>query len=175
MTLESISQVEKSQEFKEWKENNKDAYLTHAFTLIDELNSGVWQIGFYDKKKDTITTFIMHQGKIEGIPETEKVFKEEQKIVLALDSSKAKLSFEKVQEIAEDIQKKEYKSSQPYKKIFILQNLDQWGQVWNVTFITTDFKTLNIKINSENGKVLSHNLISIISSIEPGERQQNQS
>jgi hypothetical protein len=78
-----------------------------------------------------------------------------------------------VQEIADELQKKEYKSSQPFKKIFILQNLDQWGQVWNVTFITTDFKTLNIKINAENGKVLSHKLISIISSVEPGERQQN--
>lgn len=174
MTLDSISQVQNSQQFKDWREHNKDAYLTHAFTLVDELNLDVWQIGFYDAKKDVITTFIVHKGQIEAMPETEKVFKEEDRTIKPLEPSKAKITFNKVREISDDLQKKEYKSSQPFKKIFILQNLEQWGQVWNVTFITTDFKTLNMKINAEDGKVLSHKLISIIQSVEPGERK-NQS
>ena len=44
----------------------------------------------------------------------------------------------------------------------ILQNLGEFGNIWNITYVTHSFKTLNIKINAENGKILHHSLDSLM-------------
>ena len=48
------------------------------------------------------------------------------------------------------------------KEVVILQNLDV-GQVWNITYITKSFQTLNIKIDAETGDVLEDKLHQIFS------------
>ena len=60
--------------------------------------------------------------------------------------------------IADDLQKKEYSVHAPAKKIVIIQSLDI-GQVWNITFLTKTFKTLNVKIDSQDGSISAHGLI----------------
>ena len=48
------------------------------------------------------------------------------------------------------------------KTIVILQNLSEFGNIWNITYVTHSFKTLNMKINAENGKILHHDIVSLM-------------
>ena len=54
-----------------------------------------------------------------------------------------------------------YKGSSMFKAFMILQNIDA-GQVWNITFVTQQFKTINIKIDANTGSCVSHKMISLI-------------
>ncbi len=170
MKLESIGHLMQSSEYKTWKEHNKHAYLVHAVVIEDEANKDTWNIGFFDEKADKITTFIVRNSHVEGMPETESAFKEEGKKISELEIDKVNVDFDKAQKIADEIQNKNYARSKPFKKVFILQNLDKFGNIWNITFITIDFKTINIKINAEDGEVVEHKIVNIIQSMQKGER-----
>lgn len=151
--------LESSKEFKGFKTKNKEAFLTHVFYMLDEANENCVQIGYYNPKKDKITTFIIDGKSITKTPEAE-VFKEEKTVIKDLDLKTVKLWVDDAVEIAEKLQKDKYPSDAPIKKIAILQHLPL-GQVWNITFVTATFKTLNIKVDSESGKVVAEKLISI--------------
>ncbi len=157
--FDKIKTLESSKEFKGFKSKNKDAFLTHVFYMLDEANRNCVQIGYYNPKKDKITTFIMEGDCITKTPEAE-VFKEQETVIKPLDMSKAKIEMSEAVEIAEKLQRDKYPADQPIKKIAILQHLPI-GQVWNITFVTATFKTLNIKIDSQSKKVVSDRLISI--------------
>jgi len=162
MISQIIKKIEASAVFKEWKDLNKDYYLVHAFLMIDPSIKEEWQIGYYSRKKDKIVTFVVNK-EITKNPE-EKVFKKSG-MVKKLDMSKVKIPYEKALKTAEKFQKEHYKAHDTEKKIIILQNLEE--QIWNLTFISKAFSTLNIKINAENGKVLSHNLTNLFSVDKP--------
>lgn len=154
----ALNKLEKSSEFKKWKEENKDDYFSYAFSeLRDE--EGEWQIGYYNKKDDRITTFIVNK-KIEIVPQQE-IFKKPGTKVNKIDLNKVKLSFAEIIDKATQLQKEEYPKEVADKTITILQNLEEFRNIWNITFITKAFNTLNIKINAENGKILEHKLSSI--------------
>ncbi len=57
--FQSVKTLESSKEFKAYKKENPEAFLTHIFYMPDELNKNVFQIGYYDAKKDRITTFFV--------------------------------------------------------------------------------------------------------------------
>ena len=78
-----------------------------------------------------------------------------------IDLNKVKLSFAEIIDLASEFQKEKYPKEESNKIIAILQNLEKFGNVWNLTFITESFKTLNIKVNTENGKIVEHKLSSI--------------
>jgi len=158
--FEAIKTLENSKEFKEFRKQNKTAFLTHVFYMLDEANKNAVQIGYYNKAKDKITTFIVEGNSIIKNPEAE-VFKEQETIMKPLDLSKVKIDVDEAVEIADNLQKAKYKEEIPIKKIAILQHLPV-GQVWNITFVAQTFKTLNIKIDSETRKVVSEKLLSIV-------------
>jgi len=155
---EALKRLEESKEFKEWKEKNKEDYFSYAFCEINE-QGGVWQMGYYNKKEDKITTFIVDE-EIKVMPQQE-VFKKPDMKVNKVELGKVKLSFAEIIDKASEFQKKEYPKEETNKTIAILQNLEKLGTVWNITFITRSFNTLNVKVSSENGKVLEHKLSSI--------------
>ncbi len=41
--------------------------------------------------------------------------------------------------------------------------MPEFGDIWNITYVTEAFNTLNMKIDAENGRVLEHNLASVFS------------
>jgi len=159
--LEEIKRLESSQEFREHIKKNPDIFLAHVFYMFDEANKGVIQAGYYSKKKDTISTFIIEKEKICFNCE-DRVFREQKTAIKPLDLSRVKIDVSEALEIADKMQKEKYPVHVPLKKIAILQHLPA-GQVWNITFLTQSFKTLNIKIDSETKKIISENLVSIIS------------
>jgi len=152
----ALSKLEESFEFKEWREKNKDDYFSYAFY---ELNIDEWQIGYYNKKEDNITTFIINKG-VKIMPH-EEVFKKPDTKVNEIDLNKVKLTFAKIIDKASKFQKKKYSKEEASKIIVILQNLEGFGNVWNITFVTKAFNTLNMKLSVENGKVLEHKLSSV--------------
>jgi hypothetical protein len=164
---DKLSQLQKNKIFTEWKKENKDSYLAHVFRMLDEANEKLWQFGYYNKD-DSITTFILDENEISEIPEQE-IFKKSKKKLGKLDMGKVKVSFEDALKKAEDVQNKKYKQHPIMKKIIILQTIDD-GQVFNMTFVTQTFGTINIHIDSETGKVKSDKFTSLmdIARVEKG-------
>ncbi len=96
----------------------------------------------------------------------EEVFKKPDMEVKPIDMEKAKLKFNEIIAKAEKFKKEEYPKEAISKTIAILQNLQDFGTVWNITFVTDSFKTLNMKINPENGEIMHCNLDSLMSFVK---------
>jgi hypothetical protein len=156
-----IEKLEENSEFKKWKEEHKDTYLAHAFMMMDPANENIWQIGYYNPKTDKVTTFVIEGDDIKISPET-NIFKKPNAKVEPLDISKVKIGTIQAIETGEGVMEKDYPKALPIKMFFIIQTIPEQGSVFNMTFITQDFKTVNIRISSETGKVLSHKVESIL-------------
>ena len=140
------------------KEFNKDGYLCGFFLMadVDKLKETDWEIDFYDEKKDTITSYSI--GKEITINEDSKVFKEENKKIEELKLEKLNSDLNDALRKCEIILKQhEEKATQ---LIIILQN--DKGIKWNISYVTQKFNLINIKIDAENGDVISQNIISML-------------
>jgi hypothetical protein len=154
--FDEIEKLEASDVFKEWKKENRDAYLTHAFIMIDPNIKQEWQIGYYTESNDKITTFDISEKIIKNPPA--EAFKKEGAIS-KLDIEKVKVPFEKAAETADIIQKQKYSRCAATNKIIILQTITK--QVWNITYVSVTMETLNIKIDAETGEVISDSMKSL--------------
>jgi hypothetical protein len=154
-----IKLLESNSEYRDWKKIHKTYYLVHLFKMADEANKDIWQIGYYGKEEDKITTFLVEKDIVKVIPEGE-IFREEEHSLKKLDLLNVKIDYSEALKIAHELHAKNYKQEQIFKAIMILQHLEE--QIWNVTFVTSSFKTLNIKINAETGQIISHDIQSLI-------------
>ena len=91
----------------------------------------------------------------------QEIFKKPDMDVREIDLDKVKLTFAEIIDKASGFQKEKYPKEETDKIIAILQNLEEFGNVWNITVITNSFKTLNMKVSAEDGRVLEHKLSSI--------------
>tara|TARA_Y100000034_G_scaffold44576_1_gene54739 strand:- start:29827 stop:30327 length:501 start_codon:yes stop_codon:yes gene_type:complete len=157
----ALQTLEKNKTFKDWKKAHKHCKLSYGFLAIDPQLPSDWQLGYYDNKKDTITTFAMQQGKFVDSRE-DKVLKKKGAKVLPIDIKKVKLNVEQVLELVDKFQKKEYPNESSMKTIIIIQKLVKLGNVWNITIVTRSFKTINMKIDAEKGKVKQHSIASLL-------------
>ena len=158
----ALKKVQESPDFKKWHQKNKSTYLSYAFKIPQEMGLNDWQLGFYNRKNDRITTFIIIGDNIKIKPE-EEIFKKEDTKVNQIQLERVKLTFDNAIEKADKFQQKNYPKDKSMKTIAILQNISEFGNVWNITYITEAFNTLNMKIDASNGKILEHNLSSIFS------------
>ena len=154
-----IKRLEQNKKFQKWRTENYASSLVHIFKMLDKANKDDWQIGFYNPN-DTITTFIVSKNKVETIPESE-IFKKPEEKIMKLTVEDVKLDMDKAIEKAKNFQETEYPKDKPVKEMVILQKLNI-GQIYNITFITQSLNTLNIKIDSKNGKIVKHGLISLM-------------
>ncbi|MBI4142101.1 hypothetical protein HY484_04200 [Candidatus Woesearchaeota archaeon] len=156
MELQSaIQQLESSLIFKNWKSSNKDFFLAHAFVMFDEANADVWQLGFFNEKNNLMTTFIIDKNEIKIIPDQE-ILKSDNSIV-PLNVAGVRISSLQALHSAQLILKKNYSAESPLKVFFILQQIKNVA-VYNITFLTKSFKTLNIKISAVDGSVIHSSL-----------------
>lgn len=158
---DALKKLEQSSSFKKWRQENKKTYLSYAFKIPQEMPDE-WQIGFYNKKKDKITTFVMNGDNIE-IKLEEDIFKKEGMRVNEIQLNKVKLSFGDAITEADKFQEKNFPKDRSIKTIVILQNFLKLGNIWNITYVTEAFNTLNMKIDASSGKVLEHTLSSVFS------------
>ena len=158
----TLKKLEDNSKFKSWKKNNKNSYFSYAFKIPQEMKEDEWQLGFYNKKNDKIFTFVVKGSNIEMKPE-EDVFKKEDMKVNEVQLSKVKLTFDNALSKANEFQEKNFPKDKSVKTIAIMQNLPELGNIWNITYVTETFNTLNMKIDASTGKVLENNLSSIFS------------
>ena len=52
------------------------------------------------------------------------------------------------------------------RTIAILQDLEKYGTVWNITHITHSFNTINMKLGAEDGRVLYNSIESLMGLIK---------
>lgn len=149
----TILQLHKSKEYKDWKANHTGFYLAHAFVMLDEPNKNEMQIGYYNDKTDRMATFIISPDKIHVIPDQE-VMKAEQRIS-ELDLNKIKMTIEEALSVAKKCLDDHYKKEPIMKSFFIIQELEGMP-MFNITYLTTGFKAINIKISSIDGKIIKH-------------------
>jgi len=149
-------------EFKMWIKKNKGTYFSYAFKIPQEMGTDDWQLGFYNKKKDRITTFVVTQESIDIRPD-EELFKKEGTNVNEINLDKVTLTFDSAIAKANKFQQKSFPKDKSIKTIAILQNIEKLGNVWNITYVTESFNTLNMKIDASTGKIIEHNLSSVFS------------
>jgi hypothetical protein len=160
---ELFSKLRQTEKFKDWQGKNPDAKPVHVFMMLEPGADVQFDIGFYDSDKKLMTSFVTNEsfGNV-SVNESKEIFAKDQQSIKPLDEEKVKLSFKDAFEISHKLQKEKYRQHEPIKEVVILQNLDV-GQVWNITYITKTFETLNIKVDAENGKVVEDGLHKIFS------------
>jgi DNA polymerase III alpha subunit len=151
---EALGVLKKSKEFKDWKKQNPKSYLSYAFFIVED-NESNWKIGYYHKKHEKVVSFDVGD-KIKIEPEQE-VLQKKKKVVEKIDLAKVKHDFSDAVTIAVNTQQEEYATESPKKIFAILQTLDK-KQVWNITFLTQSYNTLNFKIKSDNLKIVEKKL-----------------
>jgi hypothetical protein len=149
--FELVKKVESSDVFKEL---DKGSYLVHVFSIVDPEHVDEWQVGYYNKEKDHVSVFDFKDGKISIMPPQE-AFKESNYIA-KLDLKDVKIDFDDAENIVNDVMKKNYSAETIVKSIVLLQNLPEFGQLWNMSIVTTTFSVINIKINAKEGSVIKH-------------------
>ena len=151
---EVYAKLTESSEFKGWKEKNPKPFLAHFFNQLDaNYRQSDWEIGFYNKEKDKIITFVVGVAGVVVKPEDE-VFKKEEHHVKELEIEKVKVDLEEAIKTFKKCQEEKYPGQWPMKIFVILQELDE-GIVWNLTSATKTFSALNIRINAVDGKIIS--------------------
>ncbi|MEE9525404.1 MAG: hypothetical protein V3V78_02240 [Candidatus Woesearchaeota archaeon] len=151
---EAFKVLQKSQEFKEWKKQNPETYLSYAMMVVEDKEDD-WKIGYYNKKHEKVTSFNIGE-KITIEPE-DKVLQKEKKAVEKIDVDKIKHDLSDAVTLAVSTQKEEYVTESPTKIIAILQTLDK-KHVWNITFLTQSFNTLNFKIKADSLRIVEKKL-----------------
>ena len=156
---EALKKLGSDKEFKRWHKNNPESFLSHVFFMLGQGQEDI-QIGYHNPISDLVTTFEIKDPIV--INPAEKVFKKPGDKVKSVDMKSVKITLSQAIEQADLLHKEKYSSEIALKKIIILQTLDEYGMIFNITYMTHSFKTLNIKINAENGDIIHHHLVSIM-------------
>ncbi len=159
---EVLEYLDKDALFKGWRAKNKDDYFSYAFKLLMDGRDTDWQIGFYCKEKESITTFVIENNKI-SIRKDEEVFRRDESHVRPIQMNAVTVPLEKILQSAQNYRAEKYPTEIPIKAIVILQNLPEFGNVWNVTYITAQFNTINFKLNAKSGVVVDEKKDSLLS------------
>lgn len=153
--------------FADWKKKNASAYLSYLFrTYEDSANQNAWsdwQVGFYEPKEDKLATFILGKNDNVILQDHEEVFKKPETKVRELELGKIKIDYKQALDIAREFQKANYTHEMVGKILCILQDLENFNNIWNITYVTLAFNTLNIKIDAVSGKVVGHKLTPLMS------------
>lgn len=158
---QALGKLKQSKQFKDLSNKNKGINFSYALIMLENDKSGPWQLGFYNKSTDKMITFTVDKDEIK-VEKEEEIFKKPGMEVKPLEIEKAKISYNEILKKAEDFQKKNYPKELVSKTIVILQNLEEYGNIWNITFVTHSFNTLNMKVNPENGEIVHHSLNSLM-------------
>lgn len=151
----TIAALTRSAIFKEWHAKNKEFFLAHMFVMLDEPNKNTWQIGFYNPEKERMVTFMMTENVVQQTEEQEVLKTAAQ--IQPLPIEDVKLTIEDALKTAEQCFKENYSAEKPVKQFFIIQHAEE-HTMFNITYFTQSFKTVNIKIDAKTGKVFKHSL-----------------
>ncbi len=138
--------IQKSNEFKKFRERNKKAVLFSAFFILNpEFVAETQQIDYLMPNMKKITTFFLNSNGTINLKNDELQLKKKE--IKELKTEKIKDLDFVIQEIKKNIK------DNPNKIIIILQH-HKGKQIWNISCILKTFKILNMHIDSFTGKIL---------------------
>ena len=153
--LELLMQSEEYAEF-----GKQDFFLAHIFKMLDKPNKDIWQVGFYSPSKENMITCMVDGASVLVTPESE-VFKKPDSEILKLELDKVSIDWKEALEKAERFISDHYPSEMIITTFFILQRLPL-GTVYNLTYMTKSFHTINLKLSAQDGAVLKHSKDSLM-------------
>jgi len=148
---EALARLTRHPLFKEWHEQHPQSYLAHGFAMLDDANKNDWQIGFYDPSTNKVTPFIINAETVQQL-ETQDTLKKG--VAHKLDPAQVKITSEPALQHAQEAFKKHNESA--LKTFYIVQNTGE-HTVYNITYFTQGFNTINIHIDATTGRVLLEN------------------
>ena len=131
-----IPKLESSKEFKDWQESHKEAFLAHAFVMLEEPRE--WQIGYFGGK--TMTTFVLQGDSVKVIPDQEVL--KAQSGISKLNIDDVKISIDKALEIS-DKYPKEWRG-------------DETGSEKDLVCLTDGIYSIEIKASSNPKKIFGN-------------------
>ncbi|HII30347.1 hypothetical protein COT48_02730 [Candidatus Woesearchaeota archaeon CG08_land_8_20_14_0_20_47_9] len=163
---EIIDSVEKDASFKKWRKEYREPFLASVFVMFDKApEKAEWLVGYYNKKNAKVTSFILSGSKICPKPECETLLKNQD--VLPLETSAIRIDFDEAVKLAGKAAAKSYHGETQMKTIVVLQANKEFGQHWNIAYVTRGFKSINIKLSCKDGKIMQSKINSLID-ISPG-------
>ncbi len=153
---EAIEAVKGSEEYAHWKEANTDGYLSGFFTLMEKDSEGDQLVLFYEPGKDRVISF--NASNPSDVREDDVM--KAGKTVLELSLDDVELTMETAMKSAEELYEAEYQQKVSVKTIIILQHLEE-GVLWNITFVTPQFKTVNVRLDAKTGEIKKHEEVSL--------------
>jgi hypothetical protein len=150
-----VARLTDSPEYKAWLTKNPGFYLVHLLYMSKHPP----QVGFYSKTADRMFTFDVGDSIVLN-PEAE-VFKN-QKTIAKLELGKVKIDKPQAMDIVAALRKEKYPTELLLDSdLVILQQIKE-GLLYNITHFTKSFKTLNIKVDAADGKIISHEIASLV-------------
>lgn len=141
--------LEDSKELKDFKKKNEKAFLYSCFFISD----GKWQFDYYNPKDNNITSFELSE-RIKEMP-IDTLLNKKAKIT-ELSLNKVKVECEKAVGLSKEFITKNHPSDTSFmKEIVILEN-NEGNPLWNITFLTATLKLVNVKLDAETGKIITH-------------------
>ena len=113
---DKLKKLEESDIFKKWRSKNKNCFLAHLFISSDNLDD--FHYGFYDKKTDRITSFVVNSEIKQS--DAEEIFKRPEAVIEELKIDELKIDISRALEIAKDVLHKKYKNDAIVKYFVIL-------------------------------------------------------
>ena len=151
---EAYKRVTSSQIFQE------QGFLCNVFMMADakELETTPWQFGFYNPKTKTMNSY-KDTTPIQIESKDEKIFQEEDTPIEELKLETIEISIEEALQIAK--KKLKEKNEAADKIIIVLQQ--QKIPIWNISFLTSTFNLLNLKLNAKKKQILNEKYTSLLS------------
>ncbi len=152
--------------YQQWNKQHPKASLSHFFCQIDNqfIVKSDWDIGFYDPATNKITVFTpQHDGQKETviIKPADDIFQKEPTAIERLEISKVKVEMES----AVNMTKQSLQDNFPQETLgdgFLILQAVQGKTLWNFTFITKALRFVNVKIDAQTGKELSHEQVNLV-------------
>jgi len=141
----------------EYKGRPQQCFLAHAF-VMHLGDAQEWQLGYFCEEEDRMLSFAIGET-IDMLPPAE-VLKSDVGIK-ELDPKLVKVSPADALATAEKTRKQHYPASLPMRTFYIIQHLEN-ATVYNITFITRDFATVNIRVDATSGTVIKHSSAQLI-------------
>ncbi|MFC1769266.1 hypothetical protein ACFLZX_05900 [Nanoarchaeota archaeon] len=157
---EDFSKLKGNVLFNKWKESHKNTIFSYAFNMIEGEKLGKWQFGFYEKSSKKVTTFVVDGEVVEKVNEDE-VFKEPDKEVVETNVDVVKMPILEMFDRIVEFTSKQYPNEVVVKIILILQNVEEFGNIWNITMVTKSMNTVNLKVDPVGGEIKSHKSLSL--------------
>ncbi|MFH1182054.1 MAG: hypothetical protein V1702_03790 [Candidatus Woesearchaeota archaeon] len=140
--------VEAGEIFKKWKEAHENSFLASVFGMTGNEDL---TLNYYDKDKDKMYSFSCKSP----CEPNEQDFVKSGEEILPVRVETIKVPIAEALKKSYGVAEKNYSEQRLVRTIFALQVLGG-KQVWNITFITADYKTINIRIDCISGDVIGH-------------------